>query len=114
MALADSGEDTIMFCNACDYAANLERAESRLQEYEQDAEVLPMKAVLGENLVNFKAALEQALVTQTFQGKEAKAIQRATRKLNRLAKRKNSKGLKFRKAKRAVMKALRRVKKAMI
>lgn len=51
MALADSGEDTIMFCNACDYAANLERAESRLQEYEQDAEVLPMKEVLGENLI---------------------------------------------------------------
>lgn len=28
--LADSGEDTIASCNRCDYAANIERAESRL------------------------------------------------------------------------------------
>ncbi len=32
MVLADSGEDTICFCNECDYAANLEKAESVLPE----------------------------------------------------------------------------------
>ena len=30
MVLADTGEDTILFCNSCDYAANQEQAESRL------------------------------------------------------------------------------------
>jgi prolyl-tRNA synthetase len=30
MVLADSGEDAIVSCNACDYAANVEKAEARL------------------------------------------------------------------------------------
>ena len=30
MVLADTGEDTILFCDQCDYAANQERAQSRL------------------------------------------------------------------------------------
>ena len=31
MVLADTGEDTILFCDRCDYAANQERAQSRLR-----------------------------------------------------------------------------------
>jgi prolyl-tRNA synthetase len=51
VVLADTGEDTILFCDRCDYAANQERAESRLQEFPQDPEPKPMEAVFGEGLI---------------------------------------------------------------
>jgi prolyl-tRNA synthetase len=51
MVLADTGEDTILFCDQCDYAANQERADSRLEEYVQESELKPMEAVLGEGLI---------------------------------------------------------------
>lgn len=51
MVLADTGEDTIIYCDHCDYAANQERAASRLAEHAQDAEPKPMEAVLGEGLI---------------------------------------------------------------
>ena len=51
MVLADTGEDTILFCDQCDYAANQERAQSRLPEFPQDAEAKPMEAVFGEGLI---------------------------------------------------------------
>ncbi|HXP61684.1 MAG TPA: proline--tRNA ligase [Dongiaceae bacterium] len=51
MVLADTGEDTILLCDHCDYAANQERAQSRLQEFPQDPEPKAMEAVLGEGLV---------------------------------------------------------------
>jgi len=51
MVLADTGEDTILFCDKCDYAANQERATSKLAEFPQDTEQRPMEAVLGEGLI---------------------------------------------------------------
>ncbi|MGB9601346.1 MAG: proline--tRNA ligase [Limisphaerales bacterium] len=51
MVLADTGEDTILFCNKCDYAANQEQASSRLEVFEQDKETLPMQEVLGEGII---------------------------------------------------------------
>ena len=51
VVLADTGEDTILFCDRCDYAANQERAESRLPEFPQDPEPKPMEAVFGEGLI---------------------------------------------------------------
>ena len=54
MVLAEMGEDTILFCDQCDYAANQEQALSRLPEPEQDPEIKPMETVLGENLVQVK------------------------------------------------------------
>jgi prolyl-tRNA synthetase len=51
MVLADTGEDTILFCDQCDYAANQEQANSRLPEFPQDTEPQPMQAVLGEGLI---------------------------------------------------------------
>ena len=51
VVLADTGEDTILFCDRCDYAANQERAESRLQEFAQDPEPKPMEAIFGEGLI---------------------------------------------------------------
>ena len=32
MVLADSGEDAIVSCNACEYAANVEKAEARASD----------------------------------------------------------------------------------
>jgi prolyl-tRNA synthetase len=51
MVLAETGEDTILFCDHCDYAANQEQAESRVAEFEQETELRPMEAVLGEGLI---------------------------------------------------------------
>src|SRR5512133_861252 len=45
MVLADSGEDAIVSCNACDYAANVEKAESRLMEAAEHAEARPLEKV---------------------------------------------------------------------
>ena len=45
------GEDTILFCDACDCAANQEKASSRLEEFEQETELKPMEAVLGKGLI---------------------------------------------------------------
>lgn len=55
MVLADTGEDTILFCDQCDYAANQERAMSRLEEFAQDAEPLPVQDIVGEGLVSTAA-----------------------------------------------------------
>jgi prolyl-tRNA synthetase len=51
MVLADTGEETILYCNQCDYAANQEQAESRIDQFAQEAERQPMEAVFGENLI---------------------------------------------------------------
>lgn len=51
MVLAESGEDVVIYCDNCDYAANRERAESRLTEYEQDLEPKPMERVLGKGII---------------------------------------------------------------
>jgi prolyl-tRNA synthetase len=51
MVLADTGEDTILFCDRCDYAANQEQAISRLETHPQETELKPMEAVLGEGLI---------------------------------------------------------------
>lgn len=51
MVLADTGEDTILFCDQCDYAANQERAVSKLTEHPQDTEARPLENVRGEGLI---------------------------------------------------------------
>ena len=51
MVLAGTGEDTILFCDKCDYAANQEKAQSKLQEYPQDPAPAPMQDVFGEGLI---------------------------------------------------------------
>ena len=39
MALSDVGESTIIYCDHCNYAADEEKAESKLEEYNVDVEV---------------------------------------------------------------------------
>lgn len=55
MVLADTGEDTIMYCDSCKYAANLERAESKLEEHQQAQEQKPMEEVLGKDIIGVEA-----------------------------------------------------------
>lgn len=45
MVLAESGEDDIAFCNRCDYAANVERAEARYVKSEKNEEIKPLEKV---------------------------------------------------------------------
>jgi prolyl-tRNA synthetase len=45
MVLADSGEDAIVSCSACDYAANVEKAESRTIEAVEHCEPRPLERV---------------------------------------------------------------------
>ncbi|MRR34255.1 proline--tRNA ligase [bacterium] len=45
MVLADSGEDAIVSCNACEYAANVEKAESRPVESVEHADQRPLERV---------------------------------------------------------------------
>ncbi|NVO00476.1 MAG: proline--tRNA ligase [Geobacteraceae bacterium] len=45
MVLADSGEDAIVSCNGCDYAANVEKAESKVIESAEHAEPRPLEKV---------------------------------------------------------------------
>ena len=45
MVLADSGEDAIVSCNACEYAANVEKAESRPVESVEHADHRPLERV---------------------------------------------------------------------
>ena len=43
MVLSDVGEDTVVYCDACRYAANLEKATSKLDKSIQKAEALPVE-----------------------------------------------------------------------
>lgn len=58
MVIADTGEDTIVYCDTCEYAASQERGESRLEEYPQDKEEKPMEAVYGKGLIGVEPLAE--------------------------------------------------------
>jgi prolyl-tRNA synthetase len=45
MVLADSGEDAIVSCSCCEYAANVEKAEARPIEVEEHADARPLERV---------------------------------------------------------------------
>ena len=45
MVLAESGEDAIVSCSACEYAANVEKAEARVVESAEHAEPRPLEKV---------------------------------------------------------------------
>lgn len=50
MVLADSGEDTIVVCDSCDYGANIEAAVAKPKSYDASSEikVIAMKALYDE------------------------------------------------------------------
>ena len=51
VALTDSGDETMVLCDTCDYAAALERAQSRVPRFEQQEAPLLMEAVYGPGIV---------------------------------------------------------------
>ncbi|MFC2057483.1 proline--tRNA ligase [Campylobacterota bacterium] len=52
MVLADSGEDTIVVCDDCDYGANIEAAVAKLKTYDASTEIkiIAMKALYDEGV----------------------------------------------------------------
>lgn len=50
MVIADSGEDTIVICDSCEYAANIEAAEAQAKVYSTDTQVktVVMKALYDD------------------------------------------------------------------
>jgi len=55
MVLAETGEDSIIYCDSCDYAANLEKAESVPELFKQDEKPEEMQEVLGKGLIGVAA-----------------------------------------------------------
>lgn len=51
VAAADAGEETVVGCDACGYAAGRNAGQSRLEVFTQDAEMRPMEAVYGPGLI---------------------------------------------------------------
>lgn len=51
MVLADVGEDKIVICDKCDYRANLEKADSIIEQLEQDKTMKPMEKVHGKGVI---------------------------------------------------------------
>lgn len=55
MVLSEAGEDTVVICNHCGYAANLEKAESIFPPFVQNEQPLPLAQVKGEGIVGVTA-----------------------------------------------------------
>jgi prolyl-tRNA synthetase len=51
VAAADAGEEAVVACDACGYAAGRRAGQSRLEVFTQDAEMRPMEAVYGPGLI---------------------------------------------------------------
>lgn len=51
MVLAEVGEDKIVICDKCDYRANLEKADSIIEQLEQDKTMKPMEKVHGKGVI---------------------------------------------------------------
>ncbi len=93
MVLAESGEDAIVSCNACEYAANVEKAESRLAAAAQGAEKPLQKVATPEmktiaDVAGFLGLPEQetikTLVYTDGAGQIAMALVRGDHELNEI------------------------------
>jgi prolyl-tRNA synthetase len=59
MMLSEVGEDVILLDDEGGYSANVEKAESKFQTFEQDSEMKPMEAVEGKGIVGVEALSKQ-------------------------------------------------------
>jgi prolyl-tRNA synthetase len=94
MVLADSGEDAIVSCNACRYAANVEKAESPLFTLRCDLDSEPLRKVLTpemKTIADVAAFLNvtadktiKTLVYASDNGDLAMALLRGDHELNEL------------------------------
>lgn len=92
MVLADSGEAEVVYCEECDYAANVEKAECNLQETTPDtAGALPLekKHTPGQKTVEDVAAFFQQETSRVIKtllcladGQSVVALVRGDRELN--------------------------------
>ena len=92
MVLADTGEDDIVSCNACEYAANVEKAECRLPELVCCDDAPPLERVVTpgrKTIVDVAEFLEvpasataKALVLITDSGEPVMALLRGDHELN--------------------------------
>lgn len=58
VVFADIDEDTIVYCNSCEYAANQEVGEARLEVFPQDSEEKTMEAIYGPGLIGVEPLAE--------------------------------------------------------
>ncbi len=92
MVLAESGEDAIVSCNACEYAANVEKAELRAPTAPAPAPTRPLEKVLTparktiEDVALFldlpPAHMVKTLILQTDEGEMVAVLLRGDRELN--------------------------------
>jgi prolyl-tRNA synthetase len=92
MVLADTGEDAIVSCDSCDYAANVEKAELRAPTGEAPAPTMELGKVETPNLksIDDVAAflketpqqMVKTLMLQTDTGENVAVLLRGDRKLN--------------------------------
>ncbi|MCK4363128.1 MAG: proline--tRNA ligase, partial [Dehalococcoidia bacterium] len=83
MVIAESGEDVILSCSKCDYAANVEKAESvkpRGGEVGGESEMLPMEEVATpgkitiEELANFLDVTESQTLKAVFYAADGEVV----------------------------------------
>ncbi len=94
MVLADSGEDAIVSCSACEYAANVEKAEARLAAAPAGTGLQPLEKVATPNMktiadvAGFLGLPEQetikTLVYTDGEGQAAMALVRGDHELNEI------------------------------
>lgn len=67
MVFSEVGEDTTLLCDQCDYAANIERAESQFEIFPQDKKSKELKEILGKGIIGVEplAKFLKIPVTQT-------------------------------------------------
>ena len=71
MALSDVGESTIIYCDKCGYAADIEKAESKKEEYNINEKELPLEEV---HTPNFKTIEEVSTFLNIDSRSTAKAL----------------------------------------
>lgn len=81
MVIADTGEDEILYCEGCGYAANVERAQARIPKTEPTEEAEPLKKVATpgvrtiDDLVDFSGyPSHKILKTLAFAADERQVI----------------------------------------
>jgi len=94
MVLADSGEDAIVSCDACRYAANIEKAESPLYSVASDVTVEPLQKVstpgmktIADVAAFLKVTADKTIKTLVYasgSGDLAMALLRGDHELNEL------------------------------
>lgn len=81
MVESEAGEDEIVVCQKCNYAANTEKAESKVEQIEQDSELKAREDIEGKGIVGveklaeyLKIPVEQTTKTMLYETDEGKIV----------------------------------------